>query len=145
MEIIEIPAEEIDAIRPLWELLNKTHYEKSTQRKCHFNNLTFSKRVEGLRRREKIVIFAAQEQGVLIAYCIASIKQSVGEIDSIFVRNGYRQTGVGKTLLTNAMTWLKEHNVETIKVAIAEGNEAVFPFYEQMGFRKSMTVLEARL
>lgn len=143
MEIIELQVQEIGAIQQLWERLNATHYENSTWWKDHFKGQTFNKRMKGLIQLDKCAVFAAKDQADLVAYCIVSIKQSIGEIDSIFVNDEIRQTGVGQMLLQKAMNWVKGHGIEQIKVGIAEGNESVLTFYAKMGFQKHMTVLKA--
>jgi ribosomal protein S18 acetylase RimI-like enzyme len=58
------------------------------------------------------------------------------------VKEKHRKSSVGKRLIEKSVEWLESQNVETIKVGIAEGNESVLPFYEKLGFKKSMIILK---
>lgn len=134
MKIVEISVDEIEVIKPLWASLNKTHLENSNNWKDHFQQLTFSRRVQTIKSKEYSTIFAAQDNSVLVGYCIVSIKGDVGEIDSIFIKKQYRKSGVGNRLMSRAEKWFDENGIDDVKVEIAEGNESVLPFYEQCGF-----------
>lgn len=143
LKINETPIYEFDSIRPLWEQLNRTHYQNSTYWKNHFEKLTFEKRIKGLQAIEKKKIFVATVEENLIAYCLVSIKGVYGEIDSIFVQENYRASGVGDKLATKALEWFAENSIQDIRVEVAEGNEKVLPFYEKLGFKRYMTTLKA--
>ncbi|PID74073.1 MAG: hypothetical protein CSB33_00655 [Desulfobacterales bacterium] len=85
---------------------------------------------------------AAINQNEIVAYLFATIKNSTGEIDSIFVKNEYRKKEIGKKLVYQTIEWMKKQNVSQIVVGVAEGNESAFPFYERLGFKKNMTMLK---
>ena len=67
-----------------------------------------------------------------------------GEIESIFVKEGCRKEGIGSVLMTPALTWLDLNGSVRKRVAVGEGNEAVFGFYGKFGFSPRMTVLEQK-
>ncbi len=78
-----------------------------------------------------------------IGYCICTISaEGDGEIDSIFVENGYRRSGIGEELMRRALAWLDAEGAKRKIVAVAAGNEAAIPFYESFGFMPRMTVLQ---
>ncbi len=106
MKIRTITAGQIDQIKDLWQELNAHHVSRSTSFKDHFLNLTFQKRVEGLKKREQFIGFVAEEDTEQIGYCIATFNDSVGEIDSLFVKETYRGKGVGEQLMSLALKWL---------------------------------------
>ncbi len=142
MKIIELPKTDINKIKSLWESLNRTHLENSNNWKNHFSEQTFEKRFEKLLKEEHVYILVAINKNEIVAYSFATIKKSIGEIDSIFVKNEYRKKEIGKKLISQAIEWMKKQNVSQIVVSVAEGNENVFPFYERLGFKKNMTILK---
>jgi len=142
MKISTLHPEDIETIKPLWESLNEVHHKNSQNWKEHFAKFTFQKRIRSIQNNDKYSVFISSLNQEIYGYCIASINNNIGEIDSIFVKENYRGTSLGKKLVENAIEWLKRKNVECIKVGIAEGNESVLQFYEKLGFKKSMTILK---
>lgn len=142
MKISVLASSDIEAIKPLWELLNEAHHKNSQNWKKHFANFTFEERIKTIQKSDKYCIYISTINDEISGYCIASIKSDIGEIDSIFVKEKYRKSTIGQNLIKSSIKWLESHEVQTIKVGIAEGNESVFPFYEKLGFCKSMTILK---
>lgn len=142
MNIEAITREKIDGIKPLWEKLNAHHLAKSSLFKDHFSAFTFEKRMESLKKRDLLIAYVAEHDGEKIGYCVATVDGSVGEIDSLFVREEHRGKGAGEELFSLALRWLGGQKCETIKVAVAEGNESVLGFYRRFGFAKRFTVME---
>ena len=142
MDFIELSKNEIEKIKPLWELLNKTHYDNSNNWKDHFSKQTFEQRFKDLLNEKHIHILVAKNEKEIVGYTVSTIKGSIGEIDSIFVKFEFRQMDIGKKLIAQAIEWLKGQNVSQIVVEVAEGNERVFPFYEGLGFKTNMTKLK---
>ena len=68
-------------------------------------------------------------------------KDNTGEIDSIFVLQGYR-FGIGEQLMQKGLQWMDEMGAEKIVVNVAAGNEQAFGFYEKHGFYPRRTMLE---
>lgn len=142
MRISELPIKEIHEIKPLWELLNKTHNDNSNYWKSHFANQTFEKRFAKLTNYADTLILTARVDNEIIGYSFSTVKNGVGELDSIFVKEQYRKTGVGKRLVVQTLNWFKDNQIKEIVVEVAEGNESAFSFYEKLGFRKNMTKLK---
>jgi ribosomal protein S18 acetylase RimI-like enzyme len=133
---------QIGSIKTLWTKLNAHHLSKSTNFKNHFSAITFEKRMEALKRRDRLIAYVAQDNNENIGYCMASVEGLMGEIDSLFVDAAYRGQGVGQELMSISLKWLEEQNCEIIRVAIAEGNESVLDFYRRFGFAKRLVVME---
>lgn len=114
MKIIAINGDEIDSIKTLWECLNAYHLSKSAHFKNHFSEFTFEERMEDLNRRDRLIAYVAKDNNEQIGYCIASVDDLVGEIDSLFVKADHRGQGVGEELMTLALKWLEEQNCKTI-------------------------------
>jgi len=144
MEIIKIEKENISDIRNMWESLNSLHGELSTHFGDHFNSFTFDERLAQFEDRDFFAVFAARTEEGLIGYCIASVKNKIGEIGSIFTYPEHRNLGVGDSLMEKAESWLKSKDISKIMVSVAEGNESVFGFYNKRGFHHRFTVFERK-
>lgn len=137
-----ITADAINEIETLWKSLNAHHLSRSTYFKEHFSKFTFSKRMAGLKKRDRLVAYVAEDNGENVGYCIATVDDLVGEIDSLFVKQSHRSKGVGKKLMSLSLKWLEQQNCETIRVSIAEGNENVLDFYRKFGFADRLIVMQ---
>lgn len=144
IEIKAIDLNDINTIKALWESLNAHHLLISTNFKQFYTGFTFEKRIESLSKRERLVTFVAQNSGDNIGYCIASVDDLAGEIDSIFVQAQHRRTGVGSELIILALQWLENQGCATIRVGIAQGNEAALDFYRRFGFAERMVVMQKK-
>jgi ribosomal protein S18 acetylase RimI-like enzyme len=144
MEISSLQNDHIFEIRPLWQGLNSLHGKLSTNFKDHYQNFTFDKRIKNLLKKDALKVFVAKENDSYIGYCIASVQDAVGEIDSIFVLPEFRECKAGYKLMESALKWLQVQVCDYIDLIIAEGNEGVISFYEQFGFRKRATIMRLK-
>lgn len=142
IEISRIPNREIHVIRPLWEKLNQLHEEQSDHFKNHFSHFSFEQRIEQFNDRDDLAVFTATRDGDTFGYCIASVKNRTGEIDSIFIRPVYQKSGIGEKLLEKAESWLNSQDIDKIHICVAQGNELAFGFYAKYGFFHRFSVLE---
>ncbi len=132
MQISKLDINTIETIRPLWEALNLLHKERSTHFKDHFEAFSFDQRLEQFKDRDEVAVFIAKKNPDIIGYCIASVKDRTGEIDSIFMLAEYRRTGIGDRLMGKAETWLNSQAIDKIHISVAQGNESAFGFYKYL-------------
>ncbi len=144
MSIVELSSNQLNEIESLWVELNSLHGELSVDFKNHFALATFSKRIEKLNVKDELVVFSSKIDGEAIGYCIASIENGRGELDSLYVKPNHRGRNIGKDLVTSAMTWFEKQNCAEIDIQVAQGNEAVLSFYEKFGFKKRFHVLQIK-
>jgi ribosomal protein S18 acetylase RimI-like enzyme len=142
MEILNLDISDIDSISHLWQELNLLHFHKTTHFKSHFENMTFETRKKALLANEKLLILVVNNFSDIIGYLIASVNNSMGEIDSLYIRPEFRKSGIGSSLTIKAIDWLNSQNCSQIKVAIAEGNEKVLDFYSKFGFHKRFYIMQ---
>jgi ribosomal protein S18 acetylase RimI-like enzyme len=143
IEYVEKGADSLDLIRPLWEGLNAHHLVRSPNFRGHYEQMTFEARKKDLLKKERLQIILAVRAGSPVGYCVCTISaEGDGEIDSIYVEDGYRRSGIGEELMTRAIAWLDAGGAKKKIVAVAAGNEAAIPFYESFGFVPRMTVLQ---
>jgi ribosomal protein S18 acetylase RimI-like enzyme len=147
IDYFETGAEGIDLIRPLWEQLVLHHGARSLYFKDFYETFTFEKRKADLLKKSGdglLRVDIARDHDRIIGYCISSVKESEGEIDSIFVEQGYRSSGIGNALMDRAMAWMDGRHATVRRVAVAMGNEDVFGFYEKFGFLPRQVILEQK-
>lgn len=147
VRIKDIRNDELILIKHLWEKLNQLHLQDSTYFKEHYESFTFEKRCEKFKGMEekfiKIEVVETEKLGI-IGYCISTIRQEVGEIESLFIEAEFRKDGLGNLLVDSAIQWLKSNNCKKILVGVAEGHEDVFGFYMKKGFYPRLTYLELK-
>lgn len=141
---IVIDRRRLPEIKPLWEKLNRAHGEDSRYFKEHFASFTFEKRCEKFSRLadDALRIEIVRDGEVPVGYCIATMDRGAGEIDSLFVEEEYRKHGLGGRLVENGLQWMQDRGCRRIMAGVAEGHEAVFPFYQRFGFYPRMTCLQ---
>lgn len=144
MKIEEIPKHRINEIKPLWRELNSHHHEKSKNFKDHFSSFTFEERSKKLLAMDKLAIFTARNNSEMAGYCIVSLNNGAGEIDSLYVKPEFQGASLGMLLTESAMSWLSALGCSQVSVYVADGNEDSIPFYEKFGFKKRFQVLQIK-
>ena len=134
-------ADLLPRIEPLWCELRDLHSSRS----AHFSDLVRdmefeSRRMDLLEKSAaghilvQIVGLTDKPEHKDIAYCVSTVgMNSIAEIDSIYVKEGYRSKGVGGRLIEGALDWIDEHDVKEVRTSVLWGNEEVLPFYERHG------------
>lgn len=129
--IIKTDKSDIDLVKPLWEKLNQLHHNLSPDFKDRFMHKTWnSRKKELLEKSCDILINYAVENTTkeIIGYCISTIDKTdktIGEIDSIYIEELFRKSGVGKEMMNLAIQWLTEKGTVIQKLLVATGNEDV--------------------
>jgi len=124
--------------------LNSHHQARSTHFEQHFSAFTFDERAKQLKAAPSLKIFVAADEDRFVGYCIASATEGKGEIDSLYVQEGFQGNRLGQQLMDCSMAWLEDLNCTQISVYVAEGNEEAMPFYERFGFKPRFQVMQIR-
>lgn len=136
--ILEKDITEIELIRALWEKLNIVHKDKSPNFKERFENFTFDKRFSSVKDNTtgmfKLNVILDNENNEYVGYCLSSIKDNSGELQSIYVEKEYRKYGFGGKLMERALSWFEENEINNIVIGVIYGNEEALPFYARYGF-----------
>ena len=70
-------------------------------------------------------------------------KQNVGCLSQFFIKEEYREYGVGSKLFKMSMAWLNQFDeVEDYFIFVSNGNDDALKFYKKMGFVYSNEVLD---
>lgn len=149
--IIEGNQEVLDRVKPLWEKLNEHHKSNATYFVKRYEEFTFDKRKESLLKKIKynammhIGLAIDSNKNMLVGYCISTVdKESIGEIESIYIDELYRGYGIGDKLIRKALSWMESLSVKKKLISVAVGNEQAFYFYARYGFYPCVTMLEQR-
>jgi len=94
IEYLELEREHISIIEKMWEKLNRIHYEVSEFFSDEYLNKKFVDRKNEILEKSKhgiLKIFIAKDADTknIIGYCVCSVCDGIGEIDSIFVEEPY--------------------------------------------------------
>ena len=140
----------LELIRPLWIQLNEHHHAMAGMFRSHYEQMTFDDRkkyFERVARTGSLRLDLAwdPDSGRFVGYCVSSLSEDKnGEIESIFLENGYRNLGIGSALMLRALGWMDESDARQKRVSVGDGNEGAWKFYEKFGFYPRMTILEQK-
>lgn len=141
---------DLDLIKPLWEKLNNIHENLSPDFKERFGKMNWETRKNKLLLKSCKIMFdyvIEVESQSIIGYCVCSIEKNnekTGEIDSVFIEENHRKSGVGAKLMDNAINWLIQEKTEIQKLIVGVGNEDVLDFYKQFDFYPLHIVLQRK-
>lgn len=146
-EYYETDETELDLIKRLWEKLRFHHKMRSKYFFQYYENISFeSRKAELMKKAEDGVIrvdIARDSSGEeLVGYCVSSIVDDIGEIDSIYVEESFRNEGIGDTLMKRSLYWLNNYGIENILVKLSAGNDDVLRFYSHYGFYPKHIILK---
>lgn len=149
IEYSEISRDEIFLIENLWIRLNRLHSEISPFFAEEYARKKFSDRKDELLKKGdagilKIMIAKDKETRVIAGYCICSVIQETGEIDSIFVEETWRKHNIGNEFLKKADEFFRLKAVKKQILSVYAGNENVIPFYEKHDYYPKYIILEKR-
>ena len=150
ISIVEKDITELGVIKPLWEKLNLIHLDKSVYFKSKYENFTFEKRIESIYQKAqkgiiKLDVLLYNNEGEFVGYCLSSIEDSFGEIESIFIEKAYRKFGLGDKLMNNALKWFESNGIKNIEINVVYANDEALPFYERHGFNVGNYILKKRV
>jgi mycothiol synthase len=116
-------------------------------------NMTSVWRSRVLRRAEYLPdldLVAVTAEGRLAAFCIGWFDAAgpqgrpSGQIEPIGVHADFRQRGLGRAILSEALRRLHQHGAEQVYVESDETDDGAFVFYQSVGFRVAQRVLVYR-
>ncbi|OOM74117.1 GNAT family N-acetyltransferase [Clostridium sp. BL-8] len=139
INIIEKDISEINMIKPLWEKLNLIHLNKSVYFKAKYKTFTFEERMKSIYEKAqkgsiKLEVLLDTAKDEYIGYCLCSIEDTFGEIESIFIEEQYRKLGLGDKLMNNALKWFESNGIVKIEINVVYANDEALPFYNKHGF-----------
>lgn len=143
----EVGIDGLDSIQELWRMLRSHIKDNTSDFKEEFENISFQERKQTLIIKSNggalRTDLAEDEKNEIIAYCVSTTgPDNVGEVDSIYVKEGYRSQGIGDQLMKRALRWMEENGTESKKIMVTVGNQEVLAFYQRYGFRPRSIIME---
>jgi len=70
-------------------------------------------------------------------------KNNVGCLSQFYIKEDYRQYGIGSKLFNMSMEWLKQFDeIEDYFIFVSNGNDSALEFYKHKGFLESHDILD---
>ncbi|WP_226672351.1 GNAT family N-acetyltransferase [Rossellomorea aquimaris] len=169
MELIYevIPEEQAESCRELCNELMAFQKSKAAIAPERFDSMNFDTRmlpsINNAVHNYLVVVKDPQIKNEIIAYVYTNIspkeaysndfatffdlttvqKENVGCLSQFYIKEGYRQFGIGSKLYTMSMEWLAGFkNVEDYFVFTSNGNDDALAFYQRKGFTISHDILD---
>lgn len=145
IKYFDISPQEIDLIKDLWICNKDFHEEIEENFKSQYADLDFKTRMNDILKCEKdLKISIAQKNNCICAYCISSIENHKGEIESLHVLERERGNGIGKKLTEMHIDWLKSNECKEIGLYVASCNKKTIGFYEELGLKPNFLYMQLK-
>jgi ribosomal protein S18 acetylase RimI-like enzyme len=139
---------------PMVSELNKKLFRDDAARRDPFMDIDAADAVsldyfEKFQKDESTVVFLAESDGKVAGYLAGRhlkgaplLKSDTAELESIFVNEEFRGSGIGTSLVDSFLLWAKERGAGRAKVVAYFGNESARRFYERHGFASKSVTLD---
>ena len=129
-----------------------------------FDTMNFDTRmIPSIRKALHNYIVVVKDEGKIVGYVYSNISpketystefatffdmssvsgKNVGCLSQFYIKEEYRQYGIGSKLFTLSMKWLNQFDdVEDYFIFVSNGNESALEFYKQKGFTVSHDILD---
>jgi len=97
--------------------------------------------LERLMRNERVLVAALD--GSTVGYTLCTLRAGEGSLGRLAVSPGFRRRGIGRYLVTEALSWLASGGVRRVVLSTQEENADSRSLYRDTGFRETGDVLVA--
>ncbi|GAB7087719.1 GNAT family N-acetyltransferase [Marinifilum fragile] len=145
IDYIDIEPQEISLIKEVWICNKEFHEEIDENFTSQYASLDFETRMNAIVESGKnLKISIAKKNNRICAYCISSIENCKGEIESLHVLESERGNGIGKKLTQMHLEWLKSKKCKEIGLYVASCNENTIAFYKELGLLPNLTYMQLK-
>jgi GNAT superfamily N-acetyltransferase len=159
-----LPDDKIESCRDLCNELMVFQKAKAYIKPELFDSMNFDTRlVPSINKAIHNYIVIVKDNNEIIAYVYSNIspketysnefatffdmssvsKENVGCLSQFYIKENYRQYGVGSKLFTISMNWLNRFDeVEDYFIYVSNGNHDALEFYQRKGFSVSHDILD---
>jgi GNAT superfamily N-acetyltransferase len=159
-----IPAENAASCRDLCNELMAYQKSKAKIKRELFNTMNFDTRmIPSIEKASHNYIVIVKDGAEAVGYVYTNVspketyandfatffdlttvkKDQVGCLSQFYLKDGYRDKGIGSVLFQMSMDWLKQvQEVEDYFVFVSNGNDEALQFYKRKGFTVSHDILE---
>lgn len=145
-EIFDISYDQIEVIKNLWEKNRQYHENSSEYFKESYRFIRFDERIKSFSifNKETMKITVVKRNDKYIGYCISTIIDGKGELQSLHVDETNRGNGIGKKLVDKHIKWMNENNCKEIGVIVSQENESTIWFYKKLGFYPNTVYMQMK-
>ena len=152
--------QEIDRVAALWSLITEHHADLDPLFRMRRGPVAEGELRELLRALHRdpdaeILVYDDSEEGFadLCGLCIVRIDRAPpileeterAEITDLGVRPAKRRRGIGRLLVEEATSWVRDRGVARIEIQVATGNREGQAFWRSIGYADLLDVLHKRL
>ncbi|MDN3016431.1 GNAT family N-acetyltransferase [Paenibacillus sp. BSR1-1] len=159
-----IPEEQIEYCRDLCNELMTFQKSKAYIKPELFDSMNFETRmIPSIKRAIHNFIVVVKDEDKIVGYVYSNIspkeaysndfatffdlstvsKKNVGCLSQFFIKEEYRQYGVGSKLFNMSLQWLQQfEDVEDYFIYVSNGNDDALAFYKRKGFSVSHEILD---
>lgn len=161
-----------DNIFSIKELCNDLMTYQKSKANIHpefFDNMSFETRmIPSMKSSKENYIVAAIDDNEVVGYAYSTIApkttysggfatlqcdaffdfdsvktDDVGCLSQFFIKDNYRNTGIGTELFNMSMKWLKSfEEISDLFIFVSNGNDNALKFYQNKGFKVSHQILD---
>ncbi|WP_191556084.1 GNAT family N-acetyltransferase [Metabacillus idriensis] len=159
-----IPDNEIECCREICNELMVFQKSKSYIKPELFDNMNFETRLlPSIKKALNNYIVLVKDEEKIVGYVYSNIspkeaysnefatffdlssvsQKNVGCLSQFYIKEEYRQYGVGSKLFNMSMEWLKQFDdIEDYFIFVSNGNDNALEFYKRKGFSVSHDILD---
>lgn len=164
----ELPMKDAHLVKDLCDGLMAYQKSKALIHPEFFDGMSFETRLlPALKSAKANYIVAAMEKGEAVGYAYSNVASKriytnnfatlkcdsffdvdsvkgeyVGCLSQFFIRDEYRNMGVGSRLFQKSMEWLGSQGVKDLFIFVSSGNSEALKFYLNKGFQVSHEILD---
>ena len=159
-----IPDEKMECCRDICNELMAFQQSKSHIKPELFDNMNFDTRmIPSIKNALNNFTVVVKDNEEVVGYVYSNIspketyssdfatffdmssvsKNNVGCLSQFYIKEDYRQYGIGSKLFNMSMDWLKQFDdVEDYFIFVSNGNDSALEFYKRKGFLESHDILD---
>jgi GNAT superfamily N-acetyltransferase len=161
-----IPNEKAEYCRDLCNALMVFQKSKAQIKPELFDSMNFDTRmIPSMKRAIYNYIVVAKDDDKIVGYVYSNIspketyakeyndfatffdlssvsRNKVGCLSQFYIKEEYRQKGIGSVLFDMSMKWLNQYDVEDYFIFVSNGNNVALEFYQRKGFVFSHEILD---
>jgi len=143
MEIRTVSGADMPDLSDLWKEFMDFHADRNPfYRRATDGHEVFMKWLRKESDQDDFLVLVAEEQGHLIGYCIALVKENppvfelrrYGFVQDMAVTAEWRRRGVARALFEAACEWFLDQGVGHIQLNVAASNATSQGYWRKMGF-----------
>jgi len=145
----ETDENELDYVKEIWERQKHHHQSKNKYFFQEHENVVFDVFKENLLKKSEkgslrldLAVNSTNEE--IVGYCIISVSNKNGEINSLYVEENFHSMGIEDNLMIRALTWMDIEGVENRRVQLNAGDDDTIQFYSHYGFHPIHIILKQK-